>query len=220
MFSAENHVPSHILSATWKFGSRVIHSPSLPQGPGRRRALCSPLRLLLLKTALPEARPLLLPLDRGYHMASLGKHGVVAELSFAKRGQSTPLTAISLSSDQRHAVVGGHGIMKVHLDACVFPSYQRFEFFIQKIHRSHAVQQQFCDGYFSAPAVGYKSTRFATADSKHLAAVVSAYISVERLVQDEHHYSDAWRCKTVPSLFRPGCKHPLAAISTYVQKSR
>ncbi|CAM9835484.1 unnamed protein product, partial [Ectocarpus fasciculatus] len=39
--------------------------------------------------------------------------GVVAELPLAKSGQSTPLTAISLSSDQRLAVVGGHGIMKV-----------------------------------------------------------------------------------------------------------
>lgn len=39
--------------------------------------------------------------------------GVVAELTIAKSGQSAPLTAISTSSDQRHAVVGGHGIMKV-----------------------------------------------------------------------------------------------------------
>ncbi|CBN76538.1 conserved unknown protein [Ectocarpus siliculosus] len=39
--------------------------------------------------------------------------GVVAELTLAKSGQSTPLTAISLSSDQRLAAVGGHGIMKV-----------------------------------------------------------------------------------------------------------
>lgn len=39
--------------------------------------------------------------------------GVVAELTLAKSGQSAPLTAISLSSDQRLAVVGGHGIMKV-----------------------------------------------------------------------------------------------------------
>lgn len=57
-----------------------------------------------------------------YSMSSVGKHGVVAELSFAKRGQSTPaLTAISLSSDQRHAVVGGHGIMKVRVNEFVFP---------------------------------------------------------------------------------------------------
>ncbi|CAM9989632.1 unnamed protein product [Pylaiella littoralis] len=41
------------------------------------------------------------------------KRGVVAELTIAKSGQSAPLTAISTSSDQRHAVVGGHGIMKV-----------------------------------------------------------------------------------------------------------
>jgi len=57
--------------------------------------------------------------DRSYFCATMAgsRRGVVAELSFAKRGQSTPLTAISLSRDQRHAVVGGHGIMKV--SACV-----------------------------------------------------------------------------------------------------
>lgn len=65
--------------------------------------------------------PLLFRSILAAHMSSLGKHGVVAELSFAKRGQSTPLTAISLSSDQRHAVVGGHGIMKVRMHVLCAP---------------------------------------------------------------------------------------------------
>lgn len=38
--------------------------------------------------------------------------GVVAELTLAKSG-SSPLSSISLSSDQRHGVVGGRELMKV-----------------------------------------------------------------------------------------------------------
>lgn len=40
------------------------------------------------------------------------KLGVVAELTLAKSG-SSPLSSISLSSDQRHGVVGGRELMKV-----------------------------------------------------------------------------------------------------------
>lgn len=39
--------------------------------------------------------------------------GVVAELTLAKSGFSSPLSSISLSSDQRHGVVGGRELMKV-----------------------------------------------------------------------------------------------------------